>query len=171
MKITAVYHVTNKEWTVESTDAYASDCDMHISFTSETTDIAFNEVKFGYKLTLNNTVISENNYPLDNIKLETAVTGAPVAMPRFSMTPGVEYSLHLWAEDLGQRGESDTVIEMPKPDQPHPSWTWNTTDNRWSAPVQPATDGKLYKWDEETGSWTVNTETVWAEDYVRTVQN
>jgi hypothetical protein len=171
MKITAVYHTVNKEWSVESTDAYAPDCDMHISFTSETTEMSFNDIKFGYKLTLNNTVISENNYPLDNIKLETAVSGSPVAMPRFTVTPGVTYSLHLWAEDAGQRGESDTVIEMPKPEQPFPSWTWDTTDNRWSAPVQHATDGKLYTWNEETRSWTVNTETVWADDYVHSVQN
>jgi hypothetical protein len=170
MKITAVYHVTNKEWTVESTGTYAPDCDMHISFTSETTDITFNDVKFGYKLTLNNETISENNYPLDNIKLETAVDGSPVAMPRFPIKPGVKYNLYLWADDLGQQGKLNSVIEMPKPEQPYPSWIWDADNKRWNAPIPYNTDGKLYTWNEETRSWTLNTETVWADDYVHIVQ-
>jgi hypothetical protein len=169
MKITAVYHVTDKEWIVESTDVYAPDCDMHISFTSETKEISFTDVKFGYKLTSKNEVISERDYPLENIKLETAVDGSPVAMPRLIMQPGVEYGLHLWAEDAGQRGEMDTVVAMPLPEKPHPSWVWN--DVTWVAPIPYPTDGKLHIWDEATKSWKLNSVTVWADDYVHNVQN
>jgi len=170
MKITAVYHVTNKEWTVESTDTYAPDCDMHISFSSETKEIAFTDIKFGYKLTLNNEVVAETDYPIDNIKLETAVDGSPVAMPRFIMQPGVDYSLHLWADDAGQHGELNSVIKMSKPEQPHPSWIWNET--MWTAPIPLPTDGKTYKWNETTKSWgPADTDVVWMDDYVHAVQN
>ena len=42
----------------------------------------------------------------------------------------------------------DAFIE-PKP---YPSWTLNTTEKRWEAPVAMPTDG-IYEWDEATTSW------------------
>ena len=37
--------------------------------------------------------------------------------------------------------------------QPFPSWTLNTTNFQWEAPVPYPTDGKSYVWDEATLSW------------------
>lgn len=39
---------------------------------------------------------------------------------------------------------------LPKP---HPSWSLNTETANWQAPTPKPTDGKPYKWDEETLSW------------------
>ena len=37
--------------------------------------------------------------------------------------------------------------------QPYPSWILNNTTWLWEAPVPYSTDGKEYKWNEETQSW------------------
>jgi hypothetical protein len=37
--------------------------------------------------------------------------------------------------------------------QPFPSWVLNNTTWTWEAPVPMPTDGKPYKWQEETTSW------------------
>ena len=37
--------------------------------------------------------------------------------------------------------------------QPYASWVLNNTSWTWEAPVAMPTDGKPYKWDEETTSW------------------
>jgi len=38
--------------------------------------------------------------------------------------------------------------------QPYPSYTLNESTCRWEAPVTYPDDGKKYKWDEATTSWT-----------------
>jgi hypothetical protein len=37
--------------------------------------------------------------------------------------------------------------------QPYPSWILNNTTWTWEAPVTMPTDGKIYKWNEETKNW------------------
>jgi hypothetical protein len=36
---------------------------------------------------------------------------------------------------------------------PFPSWTLNNTTWSWDAPVAYPTDGKIYRWNEETQNW------------------
>ena len=37
--------------------------------------------------------------------------------------------------------------------QPFPSWVLDEATCRWNAPVPYPTDGKMYRWDEETTNW------------------
>jgi hypothetical protein len=37
--------------------------------------------------------------------------------------------------------------------QPYPSWVLDKTVWGWKAPIERPTDGKPYKWNEETQSW------------------
>ena len=39
------------------------------------------------------------------------------------------------------------------PPKPFESWTLNEDTCNWEAPVAYPTDGKIYKWDEESLSW------------------
>ena len=41
--------------------------------------------------------------------------------------------------------------------QPYPSWTKNADTYLWESPVPYPTDGKIYRWDEDTTSWVVFT--------------
>ena len=44
-------------------------------------------------------------------------------------------------------------IDAFVPPQPFPSWTLNTDTALWEPPVPYPSDGKQYKWNEETISW------------------
>ena len=39
--------------------------------------------------------------------------------------------------------------------KPFASWILNETSCRWEAPTTMPTDGKLYRWNESTTSWTI----------------
>jgi hypothetical protein len=39
------------------------------------------------------------------------------------------------------------------PPKPYASWTLNDTTCLWDAPVAMPTDGKVYRWNEETVNW------------------
>ena len=47
----------------------------------------------------------------------------------------------------------DATLDAFIPEKPFPSWLLNTTSCLWEAPVPYPTDGKTYRWDEETQSW------------------
>ncbi len=47
----------------------------------------------------------------------------------------------------------DKVNDVFYAPQPFPSWVLNNTTWTWEAPVPMPTDGKMYKWDEDTTSW------------------
>jgi hypothetical protein len=47
----------------------------------------------------------------------------------------------------------DAVNDVFVPPSPFPSWTLNNEVWRWDPPIPHPTDGKNYKWDEETTSW------------------
>lgn len=47
----------------------------------------------------------------------------------------------------------DQVNDVFYPPQPFPSWQLNNTTWTWEAPTPYPTDGKPYRWDEDTTSW------------------
>lgn len=47
----------------------------------------------------------------------------------------------------------DTQRDAFIPAQPYSSWILNEETCLWESPVAMPTDGKIYKWDEETLSW------------------
>lgn len=47
----------------------------------------------------------------------------------------------------------DEVNDVFYPQQPYPSWTLDTTNWTWVAPVAYPEDGLLYEWDEASQSW------------------
>ena len=47
----------------------------------------------------------------------------------------------------------DSQTDAFTPPKPFTSWTLNETTCRWDAPMPMPTDGKPYRWNEETTSW------------------
>jgi len=47
----------------------------------------------------------------------------------------------------------DTVKDAFIASKPHASWTLNNTTCKWESPIAFPTDGKVYKWDEDTTAW------------------
>ena len=48
----------------------------------------------------------------------------------------------------------DATLDAFISPKPYNSWVLNETTCRWEAPVAYPNDEKLYRWDEETTSWT-----------------
>ena len=49
------------------------------------------------------------------------------------------------------------------PPKPFTSWTWNSTNKEWEAPIPAPTTGpkgSYAEWNESTGSWDIKTHTV-----------
>jgi len=49
----------------------------------------------------------------------------------------------------------DSVHDVFYPPQPFPSWVLNESTWLWKAPTDMPTDGKVYRWNEETTAWIV----------------
>lgn len=47
----------------------------------------------------------------------------------------------------------DAVLDAFISQKPYPSWLLNTTTCQWEAPIPYPSDGKYYRWDEQTQSW------------------
>lgn len=47
----------------------------------------------------------------------------------------------------------DRVLDAFIPPQPYASWTLNENTCLWEAPKPYPTDGKVYKWDEDSLDW------------------
>jgi hypothetical protein len=47
----------------------------------------------------------------------------------------------------------DRTNDVFYPPAPFPSWTLNNTTWTWEAPVAYPSDGKIYRWNEETQNW------------------
>jgi len=52
----------------------------------------------------------------------------------------------------------DPINDAFIPIQTFPSWILNSETYLWEAPTPMPTDGKIYKWDEDTTSWVELTE-------------
>jgi hypothetical protein len=47
----------------------------------------------------------------------------------------------------------DSVIDAFVPPKPYPSWLLDTNTAQWNPPTPMPTDGKMYRWNEDTKSW------------------
>ena len=70
-------------------------------------------------------------------------------------TPDPDQSKALRANYAGIGYHYDSVHDVFYPPQPFPSWVLDESTWLWKAPTDMPTDGKVYRWDEETTAWIV----------------
>ena len=54
---------------------------------------------------------------------------------------------------ISRRDWTGSEYQINMPSKPFASWV--ASNGEWEAPVAYPTDGKVYNWNEESGSWTV----------------
>ena len=54
---------------------------------------------------------------------------------------------------ISRRDWNGSEYQINMPSKPFASWV--ASNGEWEAPVAYPTDGKVYNWNEESGSWTV----------------
>jgi len=72
--------------------------------------------------------------------------------------PSTDQSKALRYNAASITGNYDPEVDAFYHNSPYPSWTLNTANYEWEAPVAHPDDGKSYDWDEETQSWDEVTE-------------
>ena len=50
-------------------------------------------------------------------------------------------------------GEYRSDVQKFVPYKSYASWTWDEKNWSWKSPKKYPTDGKMYRWDEETSAW------------------
>jgi len=68
-------------------------------------------------------------------------------------TPGPDQSKAFRKNYAGIGYAYDATIDGFIPPKPFASWLLNTTTGLWEPPIPYPTDGKMYRWDEDTQSW------------------
>lgn len=68
-----------------------------------------------------------------------------------SSTPSGKPALRGNYAGIGYSYDSQRDVFIPP--KPFNSWTLNESTYLWDAPVAMPTDGKIYRWDEDTTSW------------------
>jgi len=149
--ITATCNIANKNWTINVPIIEHGYNELHINFVSENEVTQFDNLKFGYRLTLNGNEISSEDFPHIGRKLESS-DNSVLARPAIIVLADKVYTLDIWARNKGEIMETSTQFETIKQDQPHPSWIWN--GEMWVPPVAKPNDGRYYNWNENSKSWT-----------------
>jgi len=141
---------TKTGWQVEFENLAANYADLHIGFTEGAPVVEFKNLKFGYTLTRGDTTVQTNSFPPPRTRY-VRTDQEYLVVERLKVDPETEYTLSLWAENAGERFETETTFTTPRPPQPYASWTWDGA--QWNAPVARPEDGENYVWNEENQTW------------------
>jgi hypothetical protein len=131
--------------------------DFEIGFTADTLPVEFDGLAFGFTVVANGVPALTKAYPPQGVRY-VATDQEYITNDRVQLKADDNVILSVWAENGGERYEGMTSFDIPRPEQPYPSWTWN--GEGWEAPVPYPTDGEegvFYTWDEEAGDWVVFT--------------
>lgn len=148
--ITATCHVDNKIWTIEVPTIEHGYNELHINFISNEEITYFDNLKFGYSVTLYDNVVSQQDFPHVGRKLDSSDSSV-LARPAFLVLADKTYRLDVWARNKGEIMEASTQFDTTKQEQPHSSWVWN--GEMWIPPIPRPDDGRYYNWNENTRSW------------------
>jgi len=156
-KIIATDNFQTNNWILDTTEIGSHSNDLFIGFTDEAPIVEFKNLSFGYELRQNENIKSYGVYPPANTKYVRSDQEYLVSV-RLNTQPNETYELFLWAENNSTRIEKTFELNIPKPQQPFESWTWNDINKTWEAPVPYPEDEKIYTWNEETQNWEEVTE-------------
>jgi len=143
-------------WLIKFENLAATWADLHIGFTEGAPIIEFKNLKFGYTLIKGKTNIKTNQFPPGNARY-IRTDQEYLVIERLRFETETEYTLSLWAENAGERFETETVFTTPRPPQPYASWTWD--GELWNAPVIYPEDGERYTWNEQDQTWDLKEKT------------
>lgn len=110
----------------------------------------FDNLSFGFDVFVDDEKECGFSYPPSGITY-IATDQTYLVFEQIAVASDDEVVLKVWAENGGIRFEGETSFEIPRPEKPFPSWSWDGVF--WQPPTPYPSDGKRYRWDEESGSW------------------
>lgn len=101
----------------------------------------------GYSLTLPSGDVLQESWPKEaSAFIET--NEETLLSVRAYLPAGVS-QLNVWFSNFGQTWSATQALDVARPPQPHPSWTWDGAD--WRAPKP--RPGVMFRWDEGAFDW------------------
>lgn len=150
--ILATCNFKTGKWTIEKTNLDPDWVDLRINFKYGQEKFDFKNLRFFYRLTTGNNIISLENYPPTGIEYVQSDQKFIIS-EHIDLTSNTTYDLYISATNDGRHFEHSVTFTTPRYPQPFVSWEWNNSTNNWEPPITYPTDGNFYIWNEETVSW------------------
>jgi hypothetical protein len=158
MKVKINFDTINKDWDIDTSmvDPYDDYVDFYFNFKQNgSEEVEFDNLKFGYAISFDGIPFGGEEYPKNTMQyIATDQTYLEISRV-FGFRPNRTYYIDAWAENAGESFSEILPLEVPIPEQPYLSWTWNDDAAEWQPPFPPPDDGNMYQWIEETQSWTL----------------
>jgi hypothetical protein len=151
-QLTATYDLNNNTWAVALEQEVAPDHGLSINFVSNSIPMSVSDLKFGYRVSKDSTILQTNDYPALGIKYQS-IDDKPIINTRLYLPAGADLEFYIWAENSGIRGDYTLTVNFLVPPSPHPSWIWD--GDKWDAPVPRPADDNSYIWSDSTNNWEI----------------
>jgi hypothetical protein len=110
-------------------------------------------LKFGVQVKEGAKVLLECSYPEPGIQYISS-DQPYLKVDRVKWDPETNVNVKIWMRENSKNEVNRTfMVSVPRPSQPYPSWSWDSGNKVWKAPIPMPKDGKMYYWDESTRSW------------------
>ena len=155
MRVTS--YISTKNWHYEQEELSSYYVELFFAFRDNGKEaVIFNNLFFGYTLTLNGQKISEGLKPEPGITYISTDQDYLEVITIDNLLPEKEYVLNVWSKNNEEFWEDSFSFILPIPPAPFTSWTWNSEESMWTPPIPyPDDDTKIYSWNEENQNWDI----------------
>lgn len=146
--------IATSTWSVVEQDEPGFSANIFIGFRDNgNLPVTFSGLSFGYEVSDADDVITSSVHPQGDIQYVSTDQEYCTLESVANLVPEKDYTVTFWAENDGERFEGSTVLTLPRPSQPYPSWTYNLETYLWEPPVAYPVEGGPYIWDEDAQDW------------------
>lgn len=148
MSVLASCHLPDGTW-VFNIQPETPSPNIEIGFSCDQLPVTFDNLSFGFTISKDGATLADKSYPREGVRY-VSTDQQYISNDRVDLAADDEVTLEVWMVNAGARFEATTLLIVPRPPQPFPSWVW---DEGWSAPVPYPDDSEVYVWDEDSLSW------------------
>lgn len=155
-KMRLIFDLNTNLWSydVSDIDGYSESIDFYFSFKSdEDSYVEFDNLRFGYFITLDNNQIVNEEYPKGNVSYINSDQEYLEVSRVDGFRQNRTYQIEFWVENSGNRFFESAEFSIPLPPKPFNSWVWDDEKIEWIAPIAYPEDDQAYSWNEELQSW------------------
>ena len=143
-RLNAFCNFTDGSWKFEYHPERVHEVDVAIGFDL----LNFKDLSFGYSFNGR-----DCTFPKDEVTIHASYEHY-VHVERNPVGSGEDITFSFWATNNGETISDSYTISIPKPTQPHLSWTWDESIKNWVPPVaQPVDESKTWHWNEDKAEW------------------
>ena len=152
-------HLDHEVWTLEGTaDSHFIDLGIGAR-ENDNVGVGFVNVSFGFEFFNEDGLLDFGNFPADGVRFNYTEDDVMSFNRIQPLEPETKYWVRAWLKDAGIDFSETFEITTSRPEQPYPSWRYESNIKEWIAPVSypqdRPSDEEQYVWDEENQSWSI----------------